>query len=173
MTPKIIRAQAAIQKSKILYQLKEYDPTVVSTIFVGFDLEDSDIDIICTYNDADVLANLIRLIYGDYDQFFCDIRNDHILSQFVFEGFLFEIYGSTLPVTEQRAFGHYEVMKRLSQIGGEPFQELMRATKRSGLKTEPAIASLFDLGGDPYEAVLLLNDCSHGELASYIQKCIR
>lgn len=170
MNNKIERAQDAIQKSRILEHLKEFDPTVVSTIMVGFDLEDSDIDIICCYKDPSALTTLIQATYGELDQFFCDIRTDHVLGQFVFEGFLFEIYGSTLPVTEQRAYGHYQVMKRLSKIGGEPFQELMRATKRSGLKTEPAIASLFNLKGDPYEAVLLLNDSSGDELASLMKK---
>ncbi len=88
MSTKIERAQTAIQRSKILEHLKEFEPTVVSTIMVSFDLEDSDIDIVCSYSEANELADLIRSAYGEYEQFFCENRSDHVLSQFVFEGFL-------------------------------------------------------------------------------------
>ena len=53
-------------------------------------------------------------------------------------------------------FRHYQVMKRLSQIGGTNFQNAVKAIKRTGIKTEPAIASILQLKGNPYESVLLL-----------------
>jgi hypothetical protein len=171
---KMLRAQDAIGTSNILEHLKAYDPTVVSTIFVGFDIDASDIDIICTYhhdafNDATQLAALLQSAYGAYGQFSCKIMKDHLLCQFYHQDFLFEIYGSALPVSEQNGFRHFQVMKRLSKLGdGETFQERMRENKRAGLNTEPSIASLFGLDGDPYEAVLLLEDCADEELAKFI-----
>jgi hypothetical protein len=43
---------------------------------------------------------------------------------------------------------------RILQLRGEEFRHDIIALKKSGLKTEPAFASLLGLSGDPYEALL-------------------
>ena len=55
---------------------------------------------------------------------------------------------------------HYQIMKRLSDIGGVRFRENVRKLKRRGVKTEPAIASLLQLAGDPYDSVLQIENWS-------------
>ncbi|TQV78117.1 DUF4269 domain-containing protein [Exilibacterium tricleocarpae] len=169
---KVIQARAAIANAKILERLSAFKPEIVSTIFVEFDVEDSDIDIICRYMHKPRFVDTLKSFYGDSEQFSCDIRNDHVLSRFYYQGFLFEIYGSTLPVNEQMAYQHYKVMQRLSKMGGKRFQQQVRHKKRNGFKTEPAIASLLQLSGNPYQAVLALNDHSDIELAGYLKHCV-
>jgi len=56
-------------------------------------------------------------------------------------------------------------MARLINLGGDIFREKVRDLKLAGKKSEPAIANILGLIGDPYESVAELNDLSDGELA--------
>jgi hypothetical protein len=55
-------------------------------------------------------------------------------------------------------------MARLINLGGDIFREKVRDLKLAGRKSEPAIADILGLIGDPYERVAELNDLSDGEL---------
>ena len=55
-------------------------------------------------------------------------------------------------------------MARLVNLGGDIFREKVRDLKLAGRKSEPAIADILGLIGDPYERVAELNDLSDGEL---------
>jgi hypothetical protein len=55
-------------------------------------------------------------------------------------------------------------MARLVNLGGDIFREKVRDLKLAGKKSEPAIADILGLIGDPYERVAELNDLSDGEL---------
>jgi hypothetical protein len=55
-------------------------------------------------------------------------------------------------------------MARLINLGGDIFREKVRDLKLAGKKSEPAIADILGLIGDPYESVVELNDLSDGEL---------
>ena len=55
-------------------------------------------------------------------------------------------------------------MKRLSKIGGTNFQSAVRTIKKTGIKTEPAIASILQLEGNPYNSVLSLERLKNAEI---------
>jgi hypothetical protein len=55
-------------------------------------------------------------------------------------------------------------MARLINLGGDIFREKVRDLKLAGKKSEPAIAEILGLIGNPYESVAELNDLSDGEL---------
>jgi hypothetical protein len=80
-----------------------------------------------------------------------------VVAQFETDAFPVEVFGTARPVERQVAWRHLSVMKRL--VEAEPrLRERVRALKREGMGTEPAIAHLLGLEGDPYEAVLALEE---------------
>ncbi|MEM8777333.1 MAG: DUF4269 domain-containing protein [Cyanobacteria bacterium P01_G01_bin.49] len=146
----------AINDSQILQKLERYNPVVVSTILVGLDTEDSDIDIVCSYNSQFIFfQDLQSLVEGFFDGI-CKQRNNYVLARFEYAEYLFEIFGTNQKVEAQMAFRHYQIMQRLSRIGGTNFQNTVKAIKKTGIKTEPAIALILQLEGNPYHSVLML-----------------
>ena len=164
-TEKARNAIKAIYDCQILQKLEQYNPTVVSTILVGLDTDDSDIDIICSYNQSSVFFKDTKLLISNCFNGICKKKDNYVIAQFQYAGFLFEIFGTDREIESQMAFRHYQVMKRLSQIGRTNFQNAVRAIKKTGIKTEPAIASILQLKGDPYESILLLEQLKDTELA--------
>ena len=59
---------------------------------------------------------------------------------------------------QQFGFRHHVVMARLINLVGDIFREKVRDLKLAGKKSEPAIADILGLNGDPYESVAELND---------------
>lgn len=55
-------------------------------------------------------------------------------------------------------------MQRLVQVGGSPLRTRVRDLKELGLKTEPAICRVLGLSGEPYTAVLDLENWTDREL---------
>ncbi|RDK82930.1 UNVERIFIED_ORG: uncharacterized protein DUF4269 [Idiomarina abyssalis] len=164
MNSKIVRANKAIEESGILIKLNAYSPEVVSTIFASLDTKESDIDIVCTYQEQEAFIEAFESAYSGYEAYSIRQRKDHALGQFHCNQFLIEIYASKTPVELQAAFRHYQVMKRLVKIGGNEFIDRIRQLKESGLKTEPAICQIMGISGDPYTAVLELEKWSEKEL---------
>ncbi|AJD46564.1 hypothetical protein S7S_00700 [Isoalcanivorax pacificus W11-5] len=62
---------------------------------------------------------------------------------------MFEIYDLSVPPAKQLAVRHYRVMERLSRLGGASLQIAVPTCRQQGLKTEPAIATVLGLPGNP------------------------
>lgn len=169
---KITRASRAVKDSGILDKLQLYSPAVVSTIFVHLDTKESDIDIVCTYQEQESFAEAFDQAYSGYEAYSLRLCKDYAVGQFLFRQFVFEVYASETPVQLQAGFRHYQVMKRLVHIGGNGFIGRVRRLKEAGLKTEPAICRVLGISGDPYAAVLELKHWSEKELKERIAKCI-
>ncbi len=168
LSTKTLAAQHAVQESDILNSLKQFSPVVVSTIIVGLDTDQSDIDIVCTYQSQTDFSQKLRRIIANYADASSTDGERYTVGRFHFGGFLFEIYGSSTAVTEQNGYRHYRMMERLVDLGGTTFQTAIRALKRAGLKTEPAIAAYLNLDGDPYQAVLALEQLDTPQLQSLL-----
>ena len=172
MNSKIVHAKKAIQVSGVLNELQSYSPEVVSTIFVSLDTMESDIDIVCTYQEQEAFFEEFESAYSGYESYSIHPRKDHALGRFHCNQFLFEVYASKTPVQLQTAFRHYQVMKRLVKIGGNEFIDRVRQLKESGLKTEPAICRVMGISGEPYAAVLELERWSEYKLKVHIAERI-
>jgi hypothetical protein len=157
-------AQQAVDRSAVLTRLAAYTPTVVSTIFVGLDTSESDIDIICYCVNAERFLETVQTVYGRAPGFRICKSRDPVVIEFMVAGFHFEIYACDTPITEQSAYRHYRIMERLVAAGGSPFQNAVRLLKLEGYKTEPAIARLLNLPGDPWQAILSVERWSDARL---------
>lgn len=172
MNRKIARANKAIEESGIPIKLNAYSPEVVSTIFVCLDTKESDIDIVCTYQEQDAFVDEFNSAYSSFTAYSLRLHRGHVVGQFRCNHFMFEVYASETPVYLQAGYRHYQVMKRLVKIGGNGFIDKVRQLKESGFKTEPAICRVMGISGEPYVAVLELEHWSEKELKAHVAKCI-
>ncbi len=164
-----------ILDNQILESLRDFDPAVVSTICVGLDIEGSDVDIICQTGDFSLFKKTLNDSFSNNKGFRCGLAQNKqaVVCSFQLGGLEIEIYGSAQPVEEQNAYRHLTVMSRLVSIGGEEFRARLRELKSAGLKTEPSIAKLLKLHGDPYEAVLGLESKTEAKLKGLIVMPLR
>ncbi len=163
----------AIHTLQILERLKSYSPVLVSTICIDIDIPESDLDVVCTTPSLIEFEAVLKKLFGSLPRFCLRSAHDdttpHSLCNFESTGFVWEIYGSPLPVKSQRAYRHLVQASRVINIGGIAVKETLRALKLKGLKTEPAVAEVLDLKGDPYEAVLKLEKKSDSEIRKLLK----
>jgi hypothetical protein len=162
--------------SGILEKLAPFHPTLVSTVCVGLDIEGSDLDFICQFDEPETFEDSVRSSFGSYPKFRFRYRNlekSEAVTTFECRSFIIEIFGSVIPVEQQNAYRHLTVMSRLLKFGGDALRSGVRQLKHSGLKTEPALAKILGLSGDPYRAILGLERASDSELQALIQSTVK
>ena len=160
-------AHQCLLELDILKALVHYDPVLVSSVCLDIDTPQSDLDIICEGHDVESFERNVATRYAQYPRF--TIRRSYTNSQatvcqFFTPNFEIEIFGEAVPVERQNGFRHLVQIERAITLGGSPLRDELRALKLRGKKTEPALASLLSLEGDPYQAVLLLEEMSDEEI---------
>lgn len=161
----------AIQHTNVLTVLAEYDPHVAGTPPLGLDLPSSDIDVLCFASDPDRFTTVLWAAFRSYPKFrmWQWIGADRpIVATFEAQGWCFEIFGQAKPVTEQTAWRHFAVERRLLALGGQRLATTVLAFRREGLKTEPAFAAALRLQGDPYETLSKISDLDDDALSHLI-----
>lgn len=160
-----------MQELEILSVLSVYDPLLVSSVCLDIDTPQSDLDIICEVHDLPEFERDVSAMYGNWSRFTIrrSIANPKAtVCQFFTPAFQIEIYGEPLPVEQQNGYRHMIQIERAIRLGGSVFREKLRALKLRGMKTEPALASLLALEGDPYEGVLRLEQVSDSRIRAMI-----
>lgn len=150
---------------EILDRLEDFSPIVVGTIPLGLDIESSDLDIVCQFEEKKEIESILLEYYSHYENF--TIRQmgiDAYAYNFWFEGCEIEIYASKVPTEESNSYRHLLIASRLLSLYGDEFRENVIQLKKEGYLTEPAIAKLLDLHGETYETIFLIEDCSDEEL---------
>ncbi len=143
-------------------RLAEFAPALAGTIPIAVDIPGSDLDVICRSADLDAFESKVTACYGTL----ADYRTwrhtregtDYCVGAFEGGGFHVEVFAQDRPVIEQNAYRHMVVEARLLEVGGEVARTEIREMKESGLKTEPAFAAYFQIGGDPYGELLRIAD---------------
>jgi hypothetical protein len=170
---KQVRMYNILTGYNILETLAPFDPVVVSTICVGLDIDSSDIDIICSTKSPSLFKQKILDNYKTERNFkiwYSQSENRELVCSFFLEEFDIEIFASPEPVEQQNAYKHFSVMKHLINLGGDSFCADIRKLKQNGLKTEPAIAMLLNLKGNPFLAVLDLLEYSDKQLMQLLKE---
>lgn len=161
-------ALAAITKLGVMQALHPYDAVLVSTICLDIDIPQSDLDIICFAPSLLHFEGELRLRFGSLERFAVRTSDSRVVAQFFAHEFEFEIYGTSQPVEQQSAWKHLCQTARVLELGGKEIRDQLRALKLRGVKTEPAVAILLGLSGDPYEAVIQLAELSNEELVGLL-----
>jgi hypothetical protein len=156
--PRQQKAYELLEREGILLKLKTYTPLLVGTIPIGIDIETSDLDIVCCWENKKTFINDVRSLFGNETNFQITesiIRErDTVISNFHIDDFEIEIFGQNVPSKRQFAYRHMIIEYRLLQEKGETFRQQIIDLKRQGMKTEPAFCHLLGLSEDSYTALL-------------------
>jgi hypothetical protein len=151
-------AYSAIMDLCVFDELHAYNPVLCGTLPIGIDIKGSDLDIIMEVQELDFFAEQLQTLYADKENFSLKrttIRGKEVVkANFIFRNFEFELFGQAQPVHKQFAYLHmmieYELLKRKPGL-----KEKVIYLKNQGYKTEPAFCKLLNIGGDPYEGLIL------------------
>ncbi|MDZ5451860.1 DUF4269 domain-containing protein [Labrys sp. ZIDIC5] len=170
MRPRPDYAQA-LRETGLLELLRPFDPHVAGTPPLGIDLPSSDIDILCHAPDQiaftqAVWSNLAASEAFSMHQWTGDPRP--VVVGLIAQGWHFELFASPHPVAEQEGWRHFLAERRLLVLGGEPLRMRIMQHRLAGLKTEPAFAAALNLAGDPYQALLDLQQRANRDLAAIL-----
>lgn len=170
-TPRQRAAFDCLHELRILNILREFDPIVVSTVCLDIDTPTSDIDIICEVYDSTAFEALLRQYFAALRGF--TLRRSEsagaaVVCQFFTESFEIEVFGQPVPTEQQNAYRHLVQIDRVLVLGGDVIRQALRTLKLGGAKTEPALAQLLNLEGDPYQAVLALEGVDDCELRARV-----
>jgi hypothetical protein len=155
--------------SAIADRLAPFDPVVVSSLAAGLGTDSSDLDVVCDLR-APGFLDAVREAYEDRPGF--AVRTDGPLTLVAFAGerLTVELIGEPRPVEEQTAYRHAVAHRRLAAAGGPAFACAVREQRRlDGLKTEPALAAVLGLDGEPYAAIERLATVGDAELTELVR----
>ena len=173
-SPRQQRAYAVLHTSRLWPLLHEFGPVLAGTVPLGIDIATSDIDVLCEVPVAAQahFAALLRVHFGARPGFRLAQRTiggyAATVSGFSYEGEEIEVFGQALPTARQHGWRHLLVERAVLAAGSYAWRTAVRALKQQGLKTEPAFAQLLGLPGDPYAALLTLEEWS----AETLRQCI-
>lgn len=170
-SPEQQRAFKAVSELGILTILRSYDAVLVSTVCLDIATATSDLDIICEVHDHGRFIADVARYFGGCSGFSTKSTSrvpPATVVQFFTREFEFEIFGQALAVERQAAYQHLCQTYRIIQLGGEACRSAIQQLKQNGMKTEPAVAHLLALPGDPYVAVLDLCSISDDDLRAKI-----
>ncbi|GAB6931331.1 DUF4269 domain-containing protein [Paenibacillus sp. JCM 10914] len=174
-TDKQQRAAVVLDELDLLRHLKSYDPILVGTIPIGIDLPESDLDIICYVVD---FSEFKQCMLQYYEKRIPGLAINHrtvagverMVFHFQFGGWAFEVFGQPIPTTQQNGYRHMVIEHRVLRLLGESVRQAILKLKREGSKTEPAFSKILGLTGDPYEAVLGVDDWTDEQIQSSFQR---
>jgi len=155
------RQQSAYQtliSHQIMEKLEAYAPILTGTIPINIDIESSDLDIICYWeNKGNFIKALTTLFIAEKDFHLHESlieKQETIVCNFKIDTFEIEVFGQNIPSESQNAYRHMLIEHQILQREGEDFRLKVIELKKNGYKTEPAFAKLLDLEGNPYHALL-------------------
>lgn len=145
-----------LKKYNIIKSLSVYTPILAGTIPININIEGSDLDIICQYQDKVDFTKDIYSLFSGFEGFniYENPKLDAVVASFFTDGFTIEIFGQNIPTQQQNAYLHMVAEYKLLKIHGEAFRQKIIDLKKQGYKTEPAFAHVLGLTGNPYEALL-------------------
>ncbi len=153
-----ILAYETLTKNKVLEILAEFDPILVGTIPINIDIENSDLDIICYWQNKNHFVEKITSLFKNKPDF--KIREaiineeESVIGSFKLDDFEIEIFGQNIPSKNQNGYRHMIIEHEILKSRDESFRQEIIKLKKEGYKTEPAFAKLLGLKNDPYTELL-------------------
>lgn len=159
---------SALHESKVLKVLKQFNPLVAGTFPLNVSVVGSDVDILISGDDFELMKNIIVENFSSFLNFkFSEslVRGKQTyLAVFSYKDMQFEIFAQKTASVKQEGYLHFLAEERLLKIGGKTFANKVIEARSQGLKTEPAFAKALGLSGDSYIELLSLQKKSNQEL---------
>lgn len=169
-------AYKCLNNLQIFDSLIEYNPVLTGTIPIDIAIENSDLDVVCYYLDADQFEKKVEDLFGKQKNFKIEQKEKDgywvVVANFIFMDYEIEIYGSLFPVASQNSYRHMIIEDRILKLLGEEFKQQIIKLKKEGLKTEPAFAKLLQLSGNPYSELLKLELFSDSKIKEIYKSAI-
>ncbi len=146
-----------LTESALMPVLEDYHAVLAGTVPLDINVNGSDLDIICQFDNKQLFIDLLIQKFSDYPGFQLYellVRDEEtIIANFYLENWEVEIFGQAVPVVRQAAYRHLLAEYNLLQQHGDWLKQQVIYLKNNGYKTEPAFAQALNLPGDPYEAL--------------------
>ena len=172
--PEHVPVLEVVESYGLLSALSPFDACVVGTFPIGLAVEGSDIDIVCEVPEPDPFAEHVTSAFGHLLGFSVAIREDktpwRVVARFRAAEYPVEIFGEPTPVTGQFGYRHMVIEHRLLRAGGRRFRDSVVLRRHAGAKTEPAFATVLGLPGDPYAALLDLEQLDDRQLETLVRE---
>lgn len=145
--------------TKLMPSFMKYQPVIVGTYPIDIQVEGSDIDIVMTCDDYDEIVPVLKDQFSEYSGFELDVK-DVVICRFEYDHYLFELYISHKPVESLNSYRHLVIEDKILNHFDDDFKKEVIELKKKGIKTELAFALLLGLSGNPYDALLNIDDLS-------------
>lgn len=156
-----------LEETKVLEKLQIFDPIVVGTIPICIDINDSDIDIVCSARNLVYFQLVAGMHFGHYQNFSYDWSKYYFTCNFWYKDMQIELYAESIKSEQHKAYRHMVTEHRILQLAGDKFSEQVVMLKNKGFKTEPAFGKLLNLIA-PYDDLLELQNYTDHELSAFI-----
>jgi hypothetical protein len=161
--------QAVVQKLRLLEQLSAFTPVMIGTPPLGIDVATSDIDVACYSKNLDYFEMQCTQAFGAISGYSSTRTTAQTIAtsivRFSSHDWAIEIFCQPSPVEQQWGVRHFRIEQRILKLAPR-VAPMIREMKEGGLKTEPAFANLLGLKGDPYIALLDLENRTDETLRS-------
>ena len=152
------QAYKVLTENNILKKLESFKPILTGTIPINIDIENSDLDIACYWQDKNDFIEKLKIYFADQENFkikeMTIMDDEVIVASFKVDNFEIEIFGQNKETKKQNSYKHMLIEDKILVLKGEEFRQDIVKLKKSGYKTEIAFAFLLGLEGNPFEAVL-------------------
>ena len=162
----------ALRRAGIETALAAFDPHVAGTAPLGLDVPTSDLDVLCHASNVEAFVATVWDAFGNEAAFSIHqwiIAARPVIASFFAHGWRFQIFGQGKRISEQRAWRHFLVERRLLELGGREFRAAIAHERSRGTKTVPAFATVLRIEGDPYGALLDLHDRADEDLIDLLK----
>ncbi|WP_281631315.1 DUF4269 domain-containing protein [Flavobacterium luteolum] len=156
--PKQQAAFHVLTKHQVLENLADFDPILVGTIPINIAIGDSDLDIVCYWQNKSAFIERIKNLFEKENRF--SIREividnkESVVANFFIEAFEIEIFGQNTPTELQNGYRHMLIEDQILCSRDENFRLAIIKLKENGIKTEPAFGALLGLKGNVYQELL-------------------
>ncbi|MBN1649680.1 MAG: DUF4269 domain-containing protein [Bacteroidales bacterium] len=151
-------AYIELKKLNIFDNLKKYNPLLAGTIPIEIDLPQSDLDIICYCKSHTEFSNQLFKFYEKQSGFKINHKNHKgiasTIAKFKTEKFDIEIFGQSIPSSQQNAYKHMLIEYKILKEKGLAFKTEILKLKSEGYSTEAAFAHLLGIKGNPFNELL-------------------
>ncbi len=146
-----------LRSSKVFHTLADFNPVLAGTIPIEVDTDESDLDIICYWEEPTDFISAILFFENELDfKLASKIINGYktIIANFKIGKFQMEIFGQNRPVQQQEAYRHMLIEYKILAREGNSFRSQVVTLKKAGYNTEAAFAHLLNLHEEPFSAIL-------------------
>ncbi|WP_167881155.1 DUF4269 domain-containing protein [Leptospira gomenensis] len=161
-----------IKRHSIFDSISKYGPVFAGTVPLEIDIDESDVDILCSYKDSEEFKLELGTSFSRFYDFEIEEKNFQnlatIITRFRIENFKYEIFAQPIPVESQMGFVHMIVEHRILTFAVPEFGEKIKDLKLRGRTTEQAFCDLLRIDEDPYEYLFELRTWSDPEIKNLI-----